>query len=72
MKIRDLLAIESIDVHASAADKNEIIRKAIDLMEKAEKSQSALPMKNRFITGKKKVRRVWAWGSRFPMAAAQP
>lgn len=43
MKIRDLLAIESIDVHASAADKNEIIRKAIDLMEKSGKIAERAP-----------------------------
>ena len=43
MKIRDLLAIESIDVHASAADKNEIIRKAIDLMEKSGKISERAP-----------------------------
>lgn len=43
MKIRDLLAIESIDVHAFAADKNEIIRKAIDLMEKSGKIAERAP-----------------------------
>lgn len=43
MKIRDLLAVESIDVHASAANKNEIIRKAIDLMEKSGKIAERAP-----------------------------
>ena len=43
MKIRDLLAVESIDVLASAANKNEIIRKAIDLMEKSGKIAERAP-----------------------------
>lgn len=37
MKIRDLLAIESIDVNASATDKTDVINQAIDLMEKSGK-----------------------------------
>lgn len=43
MKIRDLLSIESIDVHASASDKNEAIRKAVDLMEKSGKISERAP-----------------------------
>lgn len=37
MKIRDLLAIESIDVNAGAKDKTDIIHQAVDLMERSGK-----------------------------------
>lgn len=43
MKIRDLLAIESIDIHASAKDKQDVIHKAIDLMEKSGKIKDRKP-----------------------------
>ncbi len=43
MKIKDLLAVEAIDVNASASSKDEIINKAIDLMVKSGKISDRAP-----------------------------
>lgn len=43
MKIKDLLAIEAVDIDASASSKDEIINKAIDLMVKSGKISDRAP-----------------------------
>lgn len=54
MRIRDLLAAESIELNGSAAGKQDVLNKMVDLMAKAEKSAMWKLTARGFLQEKKK------------------
>lgn len=54
MRIRDLLAAESIELNGSATDKKDVLNKMVDLMAKSGKSITLRPIAQAFLREKKK------------------